>query len=358
MMPGTPISNLATIITNGYYVSRTGYVNKVYLDGKGKDLTDVHVYNVDSVYALGTKNETLHLESGTYGSLPGKIDLGAGSNDTLVLSNNDYLLTLKGVETVLGNGSHLSLSGTAAFNTDGSVDTIIGDKYAQLITYNGLSGNSSIDLGRGADKIVLNFDNHLYNCSGHLYAVDSNSGNYLEIDNASGNTSLSIVENGKSLTWAKALATAETHAAINVDINTSYGVAEDINITPCQVASVHFDMNASMYYSDSVDTVNGFKTGIDKIDFSGDTGTPWNYVELDGSGFSTISDAADSVAYETFNGTIGFVMFYNLNGSGNGALIGDQTYGGAPDNMIMITGVSNANGFDYTDLVGNGIIGD
>jgi hypothetical protein len=185
MGAGISISNLATIITNGYYVSRAGYVNKVYLDGKGKDLTDVHFYNVDSVYAMGTKNETVHLDSGTFGSLPGTVDLGAGTGDTLILANNDYRLSLKGVETVLGSGSNLSLTGTAAFKTDGSVDTISADKNAQLITYTTLSDNSSIDLGKGADKIILNFDNDLYQADGKLYAFDNQTGYYLEMSNVS-----------------------------------------------------------------------------------------------------------------------------------------------------------------------------
>ncbi|MDD5277904.1 MAG: PPC domain-containing protein [Methylovulum sp.] len=177
------------------------------MDGKGKDLTDVHLYNVDSVFSVGTKNETVHLDNGTFGSLPGKVNLGAGTNDTLILTNNDYRLNLQGVENVFGDETSLSLSGTAAFKTDGSVESISGDKYAQLITYDSLTDNSTIDLGKGADKIILNFDNDIYSSDGKLYAFDNHTGYYLEMSNMSGNTSLTIIDNGHSYTWTKALST-------------------------------------------------------------------------------------------------------------------------------------------------------
>lgn len=216
----TKIKSGAKITVAGEYeadirkVDSVTIANKVQLTGD----TTIGLSYVDKV--TGSKfNDTVQLHNAPVGT--GTIDLGAGTSDTLKLDASDttYKLTLKNTETVTGSeGTEtLQLSSVAAFSTDGSIDTILGDKSGQTVTYTAINANSTVDLGAGSDKIVLANSIGDYT----LALVDNdivvtNTDNHFTLtlkNDAAANKTLKIVINGQTYTWAQAIAYASDVSA-------------------------------------------------------------------------------------------------------------------------------------------------
>lgn len=216
----TKIKSGAKITVAGEYeadirkVDSVTIANKVQLTGD----TTIGLSYVDKV--TGSKfNDTVQLHNAPVGT--GTIDLGAGTTDTLKLdaSETTYKLTLKNTETVTGSEGHeaLQLSSVAAFSTDGSIDTILGDKSGQTVTYTAINANSTVDLGAGSDKIVLANSIGDYT----LALVDNdivvtNTDNHFTLtlkNDAAANKTLKIVINGQTYTWAQAIAYASDVSA-------------------------------------------------------------------------------------------------------------------------------------------------
>ena len=210
------IKNGAKVTIAGEYEGNETKTEKVTLSNKtqlvGDDITFAFTY-IDSV--TGSKfNDSVNLL--TAPPKKGTIDLGKG-DDTLQINAGDYLLTVKNTETVLGNedeAEELQLSGVATFNTDGTIDTLLGDKSAQTITYTSIIGDSTIDLNKGKDFIILedSIGDYTVTTEDDALIITADDG-ALTIINETLNKTLKIVMNGVTYTWEQALAYAADDTA-------------------------------------------------------------------------------------------------------------------------------------------------
>jgi len=85
----------------------------------------------------------------------------------------------------------------------------------------------------------------------------------------------------------------------------------------------------------------------------GTAGTSTNYSELDGSSYADLAALTAAVDL-ILDGTIDYVVAYNVAGSGNGYLMIDAGSNGAfgsTDDLVILTGVDVATDFAYGDLV-------
>jgi hypothetical protein len=100
----------------------------------------------------------------------------------------------------------------------------------------------------------------------------------------------------------------------------------------------------------TADTITDFSTGSDKIDIA----TVGSYVEADGT--STADLAAFIVAADTSLPTTSIDIYaqYNFKGEGNTLVVIDEDKSGAVntgDTLIILTGLSTADGLDASDFV-------
>lgn len=97
--------------------------------------------------------------------------------------------------------------------------------------------------------------------------------------------------------------------------------------------------------------ITDFVTGEDKVDV-GLEGTAGNYIEIDASGFADMSAVLwDSYNYFSYPGVIAHVLYYNVNGEGNGILVSDPDLLGGYEGAVTLIGINTAESFDYTDIV-------
>lgn len=224
----TKIKSGAKLTISGVYEADAKKTDSITLANKtqltGGDITFTLAY-VDKV--TGSKFDdsvrlvTAPLKTGT-------IDLGKG-NDTLTIAGGDYKLTLKNTETVVGTNDNetLQLSGVAAFSTDGTIDSILGDKSGQTVTFAAINANSSIDLGKGKDTIILADTIGPYTLASVGDAITvTTAGGVLTIRNdaAGVNKSLNLVIGGTTYTWDQAIAYASDESA-DADNNFAVSVA-------------------------------------------------------------------------------------------------------------------------------------
>lgn len=99
----------------------------------------------------------------------------------------------------------------------------------------------------------------------------------------------------------------------------------------------------------TADTIVDFATANDLIDVTSAAGTATNYQEASGAGLADFA-AAKTAAEAVLNGTIKYVVYYNVNNAGNGILFyGDAS--GVATNAIQLTGVNAAAAFDYSNII-------
>lgn len=204
----------------------------------------------------------------------GTIDLGKG-NDTLTIAGGDYKLTLKNTETVVGTNANetLQLSGVAAFSTDGTIDSILGDKSGQTVTFAAINANSSIDLGKGKDTIILANTIGAYTLAfveeEDAITVTTADGILTIRNDAAGvNKSLNLVIGGTTYTWDQAIAYASDESA-DADNNFAVSVAAGDLVTnnaekthvQLTLAGVDSDAaNVQVYLTDGETTINAAAT--------------------------------------------------------------------------------------------------
>lgn len=200
----------------------------------------------------------------------GTIDLGKG-NDTLTIAGGDYKLILKNTETVVGTNANetLQLSGVAAFSTDGTVDSILGDKSGQTVTFAAINANSSIDLGKGKDTIILANTIGAYTLAfveeeDAITVTTADGILTIRNDSAGVNKSLNLVIGGTTYTWDQAIAYASDVSA-DADNNFAVSVAAGDLVTnnaekthvQLTLAGVDSDAaNVQVYLTDGETTIN------------------------------------------------------------------------------------------------------
>jgi Ca2+-binding RTX toxin-like protein len=268
---------------------------------------------------------------------------------------------------------------TATLNYYGSagVDTITGGKEAETIFQT--EGSDVIDGGTGTDTftayagytetgsaaastgIAINMSNTAIaeatinasdvgylggtatsvasNSFTHIYAADSSSnvaisGSIANVEKLNGSTGSDYIV-GSSGDNAIDGGTGADNLTGGAGADDFFYAASDTGITVA-----------------TADTITDFTTGVDTIS-AGTAGTNTNYLEANGAANTTfalfLTDAGNAFTAGDTN-----YFEWNVGGSGNGYLIIDEdTSGGvnAGDTLIILTGLSTADGFDYTDIV-------
>ena len=226
----TKIKSGAKLTISGGYEADVKKTDSITLTNKtqliGNDITFELAY-VDKV--TGSKfNDSVSLLTAPLKT--GTIDLGKGS-DILTINEGDYKLTLKNTETVVGTDGEesLQLSGVAAFSTDGTIDSLLGDKSGQTITFTAITADSSIDLGKGKDTIILADSIGEYelgfDADNDAITVTVGDNTLTIMNDAAGvNKSLKLVIDGITYTWDQAIAYAADDSA-DADANLAVAVA-------------------------------------------------------------------------------------------------------------------------------------
>lgn len=202
----TYIKRGGTIGAPGYYeTDDNGKVQTVKLAASINDW--VHLRYADNVMG-SSANDLLSLETPADKNF-GVISLNGGDDTVELASAATYFLKLTSVEHVTGvAGATLQLTGPAAFETDGSVSILanLRNSAVQTVTFSDIVEDITVNLGKGSDKVIFSSAVSFgIDDAGRLLAI--RDGHTLTFDGyAETNTSLTIVADGDSYTYAALLA--------------------------------------------------------------------------------------------------------------------------------------------------------
>lgn len=202
----TYIKRGGTIGAPGYYeTDDNGRVQTVKLAGTINDW--VHLRYIDNVNGSAA-NDLLSLVTPADKNF-GVISLNGGDDTVELASAATYFLKLTSVEHVTGvAGATLQLTGPAAFETDGSVSILanLRNSAVQTVTFSDIVEDITVNLGKGSDTVIFSSPVSFgIDEAGRLLAI--RDGHTLTFDGyAETNTSLTIVADGDSYTYAALLA--------------------------------------------------------------------------------------------------------------------------------------------------------
>ena len=263
----------------------------------GNDI--IHSKGGDDVISTGAGNDTVYLSNGKY-----TVDLGAG-DDTIYLSTQ--MSVVEG-----GNGTDTAI--IRAF--DGFVDVHVDLKFSTYFVPSQMAAQDGMDLNLKSFEVITIDGNVAATLKGTIGA-----------DNLAGNDGSDTIEGREG---------ADTLTG---------GNRQDTFV---------FSSGDTGILEAEADTITDFVSGNDLIDLtsisSGNVGT---YVEANGTAnnFATFSTNATN----SFSGSnIDIYVEYNLNGSGSTYMMIDENSSGdvsAGDTLIILTGLSNADGIDSSDII-------
>ena len=100
----------------------------------------------------------------------------------------------------------------------------------------------------------------------------------------------------------------------------------------------------------TADTITDFSTGTDKIDVE----APGTYVEADGTGTANLAAFITAANASLTTASDDIYAQYNFTGGGNTLVVIDENKSGtvnAGDTLIILTGLSTADGLDSSDFI-------
>ncbi len=238
---------------------------------------------------------------------------GHAGRDSVILGNGDNVIDLGAGnnDVTLGNGDN-TVKG--------------GDQADQLVAGN---GDNTIDAGNGNNLVVVgNGDNTITSGSG-VDLITVGTGDNI-VTSGGGNDTITKLAGSGSLTVT---------AGAGADV-INLGAGGDDNII---LSSTDTGLGAA------ADRIFGFETGADTIDFTDlAAGTADNYREVAGGANAATALAAANNVFANPVTDITYVFTY---GAGGGHLFVDTDNDGSADVSITLTGLNNANGFAFSDIV-------
>lgn len=285
--------------------------------GKGADAANITTYDVTlGAHTAADTSAIGSLTAYTVGDI--NVTVGAASAASTLSLNTIAATEVGNITVAVGTNETVSLT-----NDDTSADGItVGDITAT---------------GAGAFNYTLNSTTG----AGTVGAVDASGLTGVATINLSGATNGTTLTGGsKGDTLGGTTGDDIIQGNAGADSLTGNGGSDVFNYTAWSQTGIT---------AGTADTIVDFATANDLIDVTTSAGTASNYDDLDGSLLADFA-AAKTAAQAVLNGTIKYVVVYDLSNSGNGVLFyGDAS--GVATNAIQLTGIGATGDFAYSNII-------